>query len=156
MCDNRYTKTSTMIIVFVLTLLPSTSAYGQIAEQEAIRHAKLMSPSVFDSTLPAGHFADWLAGVVGKNAVVEWELNDCGEQTGDPAVDKQRDLPFCVGVSVPLADQRRLGITILVGTMKKGFVNNPAIYDMVLESNGKFRTIKRLGDLGKAISPPAK
>ena len=67
-----------------LSFLLAASTRAQITEQKAIGHVKQLSPSILDSTLPDGHFAGWLACVVGKDAVVEWELNDCGEKDVTP------------------------------------------------------------------------
>ena len=140
----------------VFCLLPASSTQAQITEAEAVAFAKRLSPSAIDSALPAGHFADWLASIVGDSATVEWELNDCGEQTGDPAIDSLRDIPACVGVYVLFPDNRKLGIMIAVGTSNKGLAGPPVVYDLYLESDGKAQTVRRLRDLPNVLSRSAR
>jgi hypothetical protein len=142
--------------VVALYLLLTGYAHAQISETKAIEYVRQLSPSVLDTTLPKGHFSDWLTRILGEDTTVEWELNDCGEQTGDPAIDKQRDLPVCVGIYAHLTDRRRLWITILVGTNNKGLIDSPAIYSVDLESDGQIRTIKRLSDLENALRQSSK
>jgi hypothetical protein len=132
-------------------LLLTASIQAQPSEQKTIEFAKRVSASVLDSTLAQAPFSEWLARLVGDSAVVQWELNDCGEQTGDSAIDNRRDIPLCVGVYVTLPDHRKLGIMMNVGTHNKGLAGDPAIFDMYLESEGKFRTIKRLSDFQSAL-----
>jgi hypothetical protein len=88
---------------------------------------------------------------IGDSAVVQWKLNDCGEQTGDPPVDTLRDIPTCIGVSVTLPDHRKLGITIAVGTDRKGLVGASEIVEMHLESRGHYLRLKRLSDLRSVV-----
>jgi hypothetical protein len=132
-------------------LLLAASSQAQPRNQKATEFVKRLSTSILDSTLPRARFSEWLAKVIGDNAVVQWEVNDCGEQTGDPAVDSLRDIPICVGVYVTLADHRKLGIMIAVGTHNKGLVGDPEVFDMYLESEGKFRSIRRLSDLQSTL-----
>jgi hypothetical protein len=40
---------------------------------------------------------------------------------------------------------------VLVGTHDNGLVDEPAVFDMYLESEGKFLVIKHLGDLEHAL-----
>ena len=142
-------KQLTNAVIFCFLFFSSVQA--QPSEQKAIEFAKRLSVSLLDSTLPQARFSEWLAGLVGDSAVVQWELNDCGEQTGDSAIDNHRDIPICVGVDVTLPDHRKLGIMISVGTHDKGLVGEPAVFDMYLESEGKFRTMRRLGDLERTL-----
>lgn len=144
-----------LIFLSYLFLFPVASAQAQISETEAVAFVKHLSPSAIDSELPAGHFSDWLASIIGDSATVQWELNDCGEQSGDPAVDSLRDIPACVGVYVTFPDGRKLGIMIAVGTSNKGLAGPPVVYDLYLESNGKAQTVGRLRDLPNALSRSA-
>lgn len=140
----------------LLFLLLNVSVRAQPSEQKAIEFAKRLSVSLLDSTLEQVPFSKWLARLVGDSAEVQWELNDCGEQTGDSAIDGHRDIPICVGVYVTLPDHRKLGMMINVGTHDKGLADDPAIFDMYLESEGTFRSIRRLGDLRSALDQPGR
>lgn len=145
------------LFLFLLALcsVPVLSMQAQISEDEAVKFVKNLSPSILDSTLPEGHFSVWLASVIGDSAMVQWELNDCGEQTGDPGIDKDRDVPSCVGIYVTFPDRRSLGLTIIVGTSRKGLTGHPAIYDLYLESKGTSVGVKRLRDLPVALKKSA-
>ena len=72
-----------------------------------------------------------------------WEVNDCGEQTGDPEVDSERDLPICVEATITLTDGSRAGVLLGSGP------RNPAlrtVYVIRPESN-RVRSLDRLGEL---------
>ncbi|MCX6121702.1 MAG: hypothetical protein NTX44_08795 [Ignavibacteriales bacterium] len=143
-------KNSIWVAAFCLFL--TGYAQAQISEAHAIEYVKRISPSELDSTLPEGKLSDWLTKIFGKDATVEWELNDCGEQTGNPYVDKQRDLPICVEIYAKLAERRKLWITILVGTDQQGIIDSPAIYSLYLESDGQIRSFTRLSQVANALT----
>lgn len=126
-------------------------ADAQVSDTNIIEYLKNLPSSRLDSALPHGRFENWLNGIVGRRAKMQWEVNDCGEQTGVPAVDTVRDMPTCVEVSGQLADLRRLGISIIVGTVKQGLSQNPAIFDIYLGSGKTAQTFERLSDLEKAL-----
>src|SRR5574337_1563894 len=94
-------------VTFCATLFSYNIVSAQISEDAAIKYVQKVSVAKLDSTLTGTPFADWLRGIIGKKATIEWELNDCGEQSGDPNVDKDRDIPACVGVNANLADGDR-------------------------------------------------
>ena len=144
------------LFLLTLCLFPALSMQAQISEDEAVKFVKNLSPSVLDSTLPGGHFSEWLTSIIGDSATVQWELNDCGEQSGDPAIDTLRDIPACVGVYVTFPDRRTLGLTIIVGTSRKGLTGHPAVYDLYLESKGTSVGVKRLRDLPDALKRSAR
>jgi|WetSurMetagenome_2_1015567.scaffolds.fasta_scaffold203476_2 hypothetical protein len=126
-------------------------AQAQVSEKEIIACIKLTPASILDSVLPGGRFENWLEGILGQSADVQWELNDCGEQTGEPAIDALRDIPMCVGVYANLADHRELGIMISTGTFKKGLMPDPAVYDIYLKTGKEFQFLRRLSELEKAL-----
>ncbi|MBI3585741.1 MAG: hypothetical protein HY088_01265 [Ignavibacteriales bacterium] len=124
---------------------------AQITEDAAIKYAQKISVAKLDSTLTGKPLADWLRGIVGKNATIHWELNDCGEQTGNPEVDEKRDIPACVGLDVDLMDGRKVSMAILIGTYKKGIFGSPEIYDIFIDSNDGYHSIKRLSEFEKIL-----
>ncbi len=104
-----------------------------------------------DSALPKARFERWLLDVAGKDAELRWELNDCGEQTGDPAVDSQRDLPICAGVYGQLEGSRAFQILLAIGTQKKGIGGKPRIRSIIAQTGRRMVDLKYLRDLPKAL-----
>jgi len=91
-------------------------------EAEMIRRVEQLSVSRLDSTLAEQPFAAWFRSTVGAAARIEYEVDDCGEQTGNPAVDAGRDFPACVSAYADLADGRQVGVSVVAGTLKQGLV----------------------------------
>jgi hypothetical protein len=92
----------------------------RLPETEAIDLAKKTIVQDVDRSLPRTTFAKWLLDLFGPLAKTQWEVNDCGEQTGDPRVDQGRDVPMCVDASVALGRDRILHLLLVVGTFKTG------------------------------------
>lgn len=122
----------------------------QQIEQQALDRAKQLSGFQLDPELPRMKLGDWVAGVVGPTAKISWEVNDCGEQTGSPA-DRSRDMPMCVGVTAKISDSRRVSILIFVGTTKKGLVEKPEVYAVLIRHNGRVSDVGKLHDLPSAL-----
>jgi hypothetical protein len=104
-----------------------------------------------DPMLPPVSFEAWLAGVVGAQARMQWEVNDCGEQTGDPARDRGRDFPTCVQVRAELAGTRAVILLVSAGSQQKQPAGVPAYHFGVLMSDGRQQEIRRLTDLASII-----
>lgn len=130
-----------------ILLAVQISAQGQQSANRAIAFAKRIDVSTLDSKLPNQRLVKWFREVVGPAAKIGWEVNDCGEQTGS-AADKNRDLPFCAQGQANLPDGRRVVVSIGVGTMRKGLTpQTVAIHEVVIEQEGKTRTVSQLSDL---------
>jgi hypothetical protein len=114
------------LVAAVATVLSPASA--QLSDAQAIERVKNTIVREIDSTLPDKTLETWLRDVFGTDPKTTWEVNDCGEQTGDPAVDRNRDIPLCVGVAVTLSGQRVLHIQLAVGTVKTGFRREPPTF----------------------------
>ncbi|MBI3579563.1 MAG: hypothetical protein HY089_09175 [Ignavibacteriales bacterium] len=142
-------------IVFSAWLFSHNIVIAQISEDAAIKYAKNVSVAKLDSNLTAKPLAQWLREIIGKDATMQWELNDCGEQTGNPVVDRERDMPACVGLDVDLMDGRKVSMTIIIGTHKKGVFGSPEIYYISIESNKGSHSVKRLGELEKTLHYPS-
>ena len=116
-----------------------------------IAYAKRINVCRLDPRLPRQRFDRWFKEIVGPSAKIEWEVNDCGEQTGSPA-DKGRDFPFCAQAEATLPDGRKAVVRISVGTFKRGLSGEPKLFDAFIEREGQFYTIKQLGDLSERLS----
>jgi TonB family protein len=102
-------------------------------------------------------FEDWLEALVGPSAEVTWEVNDCGEQTGDPATDAGRDIPLGVEARVTFPDRRVLSLSIMVGTWRTGVAGTPRFRFGILEdASGRTSPIDRLAQVSALLagSPP--
>jgi len=141
-------------LIFVIFPFQS-SAFGQVSDTATIAYVQQLSTSDIDSTMSGGALGDWVQALVGRSVKVEWELNDCGEQTGVPMIDAERDIPMCVGAYAALPGDVRLGITIIIGTNERGPIDSPAIYDIYVQSGKNVRTFRHLNDLAKALNHPS-
>lgn len=135
------------IVILPLSL---TISQAESLEDKAITFVKNINAIELDSKLPKEPFAIWFSKVVGLNAQIYWETNDCGEQTGTSA-DIGRDFPLCVEVGAVLLDGRRLVIMIAVGTFKKGVEGKPELFWAFIEHKGHFFTVRPLHKLPKAL-----
>jgi hypothetical protein len=132
-------------------------ALGQTPQTQtaAINAAKHSIVQDIDKTLPRATFEAWLRGLVGPQAVMKWEVNDCGEQTGGPA-DRGRDFPLCVEVQAGLSRDRQLSLSLLVGSFGRGVTAGPLMLYQGNISGPKgagMITIKKLSDLPKLVAP---
>lgn len=134
--------------VLLVSLAQAPTDPGQAA---AILAARQMVVEAIDPALPRVSFDEWLRGLVGA-APTKWEVNDCGEQTGDPNLDRGRDFPMCAEVAVGLGGQRELRVSLSVGTFQKGVAGVPAFRSAyVREANGPPQWIKRLAEIPSVI-----
>jgi hypothetical protein len=125
----------------------------QARDAKAIERAKNTSVHQIETSLPDKAFAVWLRGVVGPQADIQWEVNDCGEPTGNPLLDKGRDFPMCAEAQVTLRGKRKLSVALSVGTFKTGVKAGPAsfFYAVIVEPDGSMRSVKNLSRVPKAI-----
>ena len=141
------------LIALFGAVLVATSAWAQSDryEKRAIAYAKRIFVSQLETGLPAQRFADWFSDAVGSQAIIKWEVNDCGEQTGTPA-DAGRDFPSCVEANAELNDGRTAVVRIAVGTFRKGISGPPAINYCYVENRTGIRDVKNLGDLQRVLA----
>jgi hypothetical protein len=105
-----------------------------------------------DPKQPRLELEAWLRRVLGPQPRMTWEVNDCGEQSGNPAIDKGRDFPMCVEIHVALADKRDLYVSIMLGTFATGLSGRPALRHAVVNApDGRMTWIKTLSDVPAAI-----
>ena len=122
-------------------------------EKETIQHAKSLLVSSLDRSLPKISLEYFLRYESG-GAAIHWEVNDCGEQTGDPAVDQDRDLPTCVEADFEV-NHRSVTIFIAVGTIKKGISGPPVLFSATITEPGRdVKSLRQLGELPKELHRP--
>jgi hypothetical protein len=141
--------------VFLCLLLGSYSSALQnpASEAKAIEGAKHTSVRKIEKSLPDKSFEKWLRDLIGPKAQTVWEVNDCGEQSGNPEIDKGRNFPMCVSALVELPGKRKLDLQLLVGTFKTGVKTGPASFHhaAIVAPNGQISFIKSLSLLPGAI-----
>jgi len=141
---------------FFLAFLLSASvlqAGAQARDARAIAAAKNTSVHRMDPSLPDRPLERWLREVAGRQARITWEVNDCGEQTGNPETDKGRDFPMCAEAQVTLQGKRKLYVAFSVGTFKTG-VHTGSVrfaYAVIHRPGGRDRSIRKLSQLPEAI-----
>ena len=140
-----------MIIAFA-TLLAAT-AHGQSAarDRRLIAYAKNLRASKLDSRLPGQRFLIWFRSVVGTGAKTEWEINDCGEQTGNPRDGSSINPPLCAQAHATLGDGRNVYVLILVGTHKAGIKGKPIVWSLSVDDHGTDKSPAKLRGLVAAL-----
>ena len=122
-------------------------------EKEMIQHTKALLVSSLDGSLPKVSL-DYFLKYESAGATIHWEVNDCGEQTGNPETDKDSDFPVCVEADFDV-DHRAITIFIAIGTVKKGVSGPPALFSATItEPDGKIKSLRQLGDLPKELHRP--
>ncbi len=148
------------IILIQARPLPALPPTAQLAEDEAVAAVQRMPASELEDTLPSQPFESWLSETAGDGADIQWELNDCGEQTGDPDIDAGRVIPVCVSAYVALADGREFSVSILAGTWPgtwEDWLETPfVLHGLYWFLGDRFKPIERLSDLPELIrsGPP--
>lgn len=106
-----------------------------------------LKASRVDPALPSISLGEWLSQVLGRDTQIRWDINDCGEQTGNPEIDADVDIPTCAEVDASLKDGREVFLWLLVGTDMKGVVDDPGLFFGVIKSSGRELMINKLSDL---------
>jgi hypothetical protein len=113
-----------------------------------IQAAKRSNVHDIDPKLPTMTFEVWLRSVAGTQPTMKWGVTDCGEQSGNPAVDRGRDLPMCAEVIVSLSETRELVLDVAMGTFAKGLTGGkPVLYVGALKTGDKLQWIKTLSEV---------
>ena len=117
-----------VLLLFLLWLPPCVSA-EQNTELSPEEYSKHIDVAELDAALPSASLHDWLNGLTKETERVEWEFNDCGEQTGTEA-DRGHDFPKCLEGSIVSSTTHAsiLGIQVCVGTWQRGFSGKPKIW----------------------------
>jgi hypothetical protein len=130
------------------------------AEDPSTRETKLIAlvkstpVSKLDTALPAVRFDQWLRTEAGADARYQWEVNDCGEQTGAPG-QNANEIPTCVEADAWLKDGREIVIMIAVPTSENAGASGQkqplVVYFALLVTAREKIDIKQLSDLPAAL-----
>ena len=104
-----------------------------------------------DVALPSQSLDIWLARVAGSHGAIHWEVNDCGEQTGNPA-NTPVDFPICAEAMIALSDGREAGLSLSIGTAQQGVSGQPKVWYMyVIGRDKSFQHPRQLRDFSLLI-----
>lgn len=119
-------------------------------DEKNIAAARQTPASELDPKLPKQPLGSWLEKLVAPSKI-DWEVNDCGEQSGTPA-DEDRDFPMCVEANADLAGGRHVTVSIAVGTVKKGISGKPGVFFILLDEPGSDeKDVVHLSDLAARL-----
>jgi hypothetical protein len=123
-------------------------------DRAVIHHVKNLLVTSLDRSLPQMSL-EYFLKYEADGAPIQWEVNDCGEQSGNPAVDRGRDFPTCVQADMVLKERGAVTVLIAVGTFKRGRFGVPALFSLIIaEPGGTVRTVHRLSDLPIELHRP--
>lgn len=117
-----------LISMFLLAGIAYAS--GSKQEKLALDKGQNVLVSSFDKSLPKVTLKFFLESE-SDGAEIRWEVNDCGEQSGNPA-DRGRDFPTCVEASFATEDGRTVDVMVAVGTTQKGVSGTPALFSSTI------------------------
>jgi hypothetical protein len=117
-------------------------------EQAAIARAKATLVSQLQPGTPKVTLEYYLQTQTGGGAKIKWEMNDCGEQTGDRADRNIVDPPTCVEADVEPARGGKLTVFIAVGSVKTGIKGKPNVfYISFKDAQGIVKELRRLSQI---------
>ncbi len=123
---------------------------NSLEDEKTIAVARQVPVSELDPKLPKQAFGVWLEKLVAP-AKVEWEVNDCGEQSGTPA-DQGRDFPMCVEANAELSSGAKVTVSVAVGTVNKGISGKPGVFFILLDEPGsEEKDVVHLSDLAARL-----
>lgn len=150
----------TLLLTVVLALATQTQAAGQpppvkekSPEELAIERVQKVVVRTVDASLPERTLQSWLKEVFGPTATIKWDLGDCGDQIGTPAViEKQsKAVPTCVDASVSLGGRRALHLLFLVDVPKGNARPLPPTfsYGVVMEGENSTTMVTALSEAAR-------
>jgi hypothetical protein len=105
-----------------------------------------------DPLLPSMSFDAWLHGELGSQVQPQWEINDCGEQTGNPAMDRDRQFPKCAELRAKLPGRGTLILALAAGSEQKQPVGVPKYrFGFLDPPDGNRVVVYRLADVASVI-----
>ena len=104
---------TTLGFIFGMTLFFAQDTAYTALEKKAVATVQQVMVSQLDSQLPDRSFSSWFNQIVGAQSGVNWQLTDCGEQTGN-ATDRERDMPYCVEIVAITPNGRKAFVNVRV------------------------------------------
>jgi hypothetical protein len=128
-------------------------------EKAAIQRAKNLVVYSLDRSLPNVSLEFFLE-YEGGGAPIKWEVNDCGDQIGSPALDQEHGPPLCVEADFEFKGQTTVAVLVSAGTFKSGTFKRepsavPALVSVTITQSGTSRPLRHLSDLPLELHRPA-
>jgi hypothetical protein len=110
-------------------------------DRAALEKGQGVLVSSFDKSLPRVTLKFFLESE-SDGAKINWEVNDCGEQTGKPAA-RSPEIRICVEASFATEDARTVDVLVGVGSSQKGFSGSPVLLrSTITDDNGVAHSTK--------------
>lgn len=122
------------------------------ADDDYVSFAKSLPAEKYDKSLPSIPAEQWLNSILPRGIVAVWgnSITDCGEQTGDPAIDRGRDMPLCAEIELKQKDKSVGYLLLFVGTEKKGKLKETAgLYYGYIKQGDKTIGLRKLQEITK-------
>jgi hypothetical protein len=141
-----------ILYLFSISSILLLSSYQVTADDQKVSFAKSLTAKDYDNALPSIPIEKWLRSTLQKDILIEWgtDITDCGERTGNPEIDKIRDVPLCAEVKLK-KDNTVIGyLLFFIGTENEGMMKEKAaLYYGYFNSDNKQITIRKLSELNK-------
>lgn len=144
-------KTAIAVVALISFIILFSASPG-LADEDYVSYAKSLPAKKFDKSLPSIPTEEWLASSLPSGIVAVWgdNVTDCGEETGDPEIEKKRDMPLCAEIALMKKGKSVGYLLLLVGTEKKGKkVEAVGLYYGFLKQGDKIIDINSLQELIK-------
>ncbi|MEK8033045.1 hypothetical protein AACH06_19655 [Ideonella sp. DXS29W] len=116
------------------------------SDAQMIKVAQNVSAHALDPQLPRIPFAEWVRSIAAPGSRMDWEVNDCGEQTGNPA-DAGQDFPLCAEVRFEIRPGVVAYVDVAVGSDHHGVYGEPVVFQLFTERDGGYQHVSSLLDL---------
>ena len=140
------------ILAVLLAAISLCASSPSQAEDDAVAFARLLLARDYDASLPAQPVEQWIASVLPRGTSAAWGayITDCGEQAGDPTIDRARDIPMCAEIELQQNGRTVGSLLLIIGTQRKGVrKDRAALYAGSIPVDGKTVWIRKLGELSR-------
>lgn len=131
-----------LLLVAIFLVAFNVAQCGAQPNDPIIANLKQTNVSLIDSQLESMPYEAWLLKVLGPDASIKWEVNDCGEGSNG-----EGNWPLCVTAIGKFEEQGEVTVSIAVGHSEKGVFGKPSVMDIYIEGVGPSRSFSSLHQL---------
>jgi len=107
-------------------------------QAQLIAYGKRLSTKRIDAQLADEPLQVWLRKVLGRDAEMRWEVDDCGE-----GGDSEGPSPLCLTVEAAMRPHGRVVLEIAIGSSDSGIEGEPVLFYGSLEGLGPTEVLER-------------